>query len=232
MKKIGMIGGLSWVASAEYYKRINQITQQRLGGVASARIVLESINRQDYIHAMRDLEDEHAACQQVLDAAHALVAAKAEFIVIACNNAHRFIPDIQPLIDIPFLHIADVTAAAISGQGLRRVAVLGVRQTMEGDFYRNALTRYGIETLPLDDAQKAFVHDSIHAELVQNEFHDATREKYRQIISDLGRRGADCVALACTEIPLLLSSQDSALPAFSTTELHCQAAVARALTVD
>jgi aspartate racemase len=229
MKKIGMIGGLSWVASAEYYRRLNQITQQTVGGIASARIVLESINRQDYIAAMVDRKDEKAACRQILNAAYNLQAAKADFIVIACNNAHRFVPEIQPLINIPILHIADITAAAIKAQGMHKVAILGVRETMEGDFYQASLAQYGLKTVPLEDAEKSFIHDSIHSELVQNDFRQTTRQRYQQIITALGGRGADCVALACTEIPLLLSSDASPLPAFSTTELHCQAAVAQAL---
>jgi aspartate racemase len=217
------------VASAEYYKRINEITGQRVGGVASARITLESINRQDYIAAMVDRKDEQAAGRYVLDAARAVQAAKADFIVIACNNAHRFVPMIQPLIDIPILHIADITATAIKAQGMGKVAILGVRETMEGDFYQVSLAQHGIDTVPLYESEKAFVHDSIHTELVRNRFLDTTRHSYHQIIAGLGMRGADCVALACTEIPLLLTSGDAPLPAFSTTELHCQAAVARAL---
>jgi len=229
LKKIGIIGGLSWVASAEYYKRLNELTQQAVGGVASARIVLESVNRQDYIRAMVDRKDEDAACRIILDAAYALKAAKADFIVIACNNAHRFVPVIQPLVGLPVLHIADVTATAIKAQGMGKVAVLGVRPTMEGHFYPDSLARQGLQTVPLTEPEKTFIHHSIHSELVQNQFHETTRQSYHNIIAALRDRGADCVALACTEIPLLLSSGNAPLPAFSTTELHCQAAVAMAL---
>lgn len=116
MKKIGMIGGLSWVSTAEYYKRTNEIMQQEAGGVSSARIVLESVNRQDYVGAVIDRGDESAASEQILASAHALEAASADFIVITCNDVHRFVPTIQPLISIPFLHIADVTAAAIAAR--------------------------------------------------------------------------------------------------------------------
>ncbi len=229
MKKIGMIGGLSWVSTAEYYKRVNEITQAEAGGVTSARIVLESVNRQEYVEAVIDRQDELAACAQIRRSAFALQSAGADFIVITCNDVHRFVPDIQAELDIPFLHIAQVTAEAIKTQGLKRVAILGVRKTMEGDFYTEILARNGIEALLPNEDDKQFIHDSIYQELVENRFVDDTREKYKQIISSLGGRGADSVALACTEIPLLLSPEESPLPAFSTTELHCRAAVAKAL---
>lgn len=232
MKKIGMIGGLSWVSTAEYYKRINEITQQAAGGVSSARIVLESVNRQDYVDAVILRHDEGAACQQILASARALEVAGSEFIVITCNDVHRFVPAIQPLVAIPFLHIAEVTAAAIAARGLKRVAILGVRKTMESDFYPKVLRRHGLEAIIPHESEKSFIHDSIYDELVQNRFESDTRAEYQRILRTLGARGADCVALACTEIPLLLKPEDSPLPAFSTTELHCQAAVARALKPD
>jgi len=229
MKKIGMIGGLSWISTAEYYKRINEIIQTIEGGVTSARIVLESVNRQDYVTSVIDREDEDAACAQIAESARALQSAGADFIVIACNDVHRFVPRIEPTISIPFLHIAQVTADAAKAQGLKRVAILGVRKTMEGDFYPSVFARNGLETIIPNESEKGFIHDSVFRELVHNRFLDGTREKYKAIIADLGARGADCVALACTEIPLLLKPEDSQLPAFSTTELHCQAAVAQAL---
>ncbi|MYZ46396.1 amino acid racemase [Propylenella binzhouense] len=229
MKKIGMIGGLSWLSTAEYYKRINEITQSVAGGVNSARIVLESVNRQDYVEAVIDRQDEQAACAQIERSAHALQAAGANFIVIACNDVHRFVPALQPKLDIPFLHIAEVTAEAIKAKGLKTAAVLGVRKTMEGDFYPAILTDNGIGAMIPNEDEKRFIQESIYQELVQNRFLDETRRAYQRIISELAARGADCVALACTEIPLLLAAQDSPLPAFSTTELHCRAAVAMAL---
>jgi len=231
MKKIGMIGGLSWVSTAEYYRRVNQIVQEIEGGVTSARIVLESVNRQDYVDAVIERQDEAAACRQIAASAQALQAAGADFIVITCNDVHRFVPLVQPMIDIPFLHIAQVTADAIKARkGLKRVALLGVRKTMEGDFYPSIFAQNGLEAIVPDEKEKSFIHASIYEELVQNRFLDETRNRYKDIIAELGRRGADCVALACTEIPLLLPPQDCPVPAFSTTELHCQAAVRMALS--
>jgi aspartate racemase len=232
MKKIGMIGGLSWISTAEYYKRINEIIQTIEGGVTSARIVLESVNRQDYVTSVIDREDEAAACAQIAESARALQSASADFIVIACNDVHRFVPQIEPTLNIPFLHIAQVTADAVKAKGLKRTALLGVRKTMEGDFYPSVFARNGLDTIIPNESEKSFIHDSVFQELVHNRFLDRTREKYKAIIADLGARGADCVALACTEIPLLLKPEESPLPAFSTTELHCQAAVMRALGRD
>lgn len=232
MKKIGLIGGLSWVSTVEYYKRLNEITQDLAGGVSSARIVLESVNRQNYVSAVIDRQDEAAACRQIAASARALEAAGADFIVISCNDVHRFVPEIEPMLTIPFLHIATVTANAIKAKGLKSVAILGVRKTMESDFYPEILREHGIEAMIPNETEKTFVHDSIYDELVQNEFRDSTRSGYQSVIKTLGSRGADSVALACTEIPLLLSPEQSPLPAFSTTELHCKAAVERALAED
>ncbi|MDY8108846.1 amino acid racemase [Fulvimarina sp. 2208YS6-2-32] len=163
------------------------------------------------------------------ESARALEAAGADFIVITCNDVHRFVPAIAPSLSIPFLHIAHETAKAIKAGGFGRAAILGVRKTMEGDFYPEILCRYGIEAIIPDEVQKASIHDSIYADLVRNRFTDDTRARYVSIIDALRARGADCVIFACTEIPLLLSPEQSPLPAFSTTELHCAAAVEVAL---
>ncbi|MEW5425164.1 aspartate/glutamate racemase family protein [Amorphus sp. 3PC139-8] len=228
MKKIGLIGGLSWVSTADYYKRLNLLTQQRLGGVASARIVLESVDRQRYVEAVIDRRDEGAACAQILEAARGIERAGADFAVITCNDVHRFVPEIAPQISIPFLHIAEPTAEAIVEAGLRRVALLGVRKTMEGDFYPEIFASHGIETIVPDEAERAYVHERIYEEMVRDVFTDETRDGYLQIIAALAERGAEGVVLACTEIPLLLSPDQIPIPSFSTTQLHCQAAVVRA----
>ena len=229
MKKIGLIGGLSWVSTAEYYRRLNQITQQRLGGVHSARLVLESVNRQDYVEAVIEREDEAAACRQILDAAQNLERAGASFVVICCNDVHRFVPEIEPKIGIPFLHIAEATSQAIEAAGLGTVALLGVRKTMEGDFYPRIFAGHGIETIVPNEDEKTFIHDTIYAELVNDVFTDKTREGYVNVVQDLAARGAQGVVLGCTEIPLLLRPEDIGIPSFSTTELHCQAAIDKAV---
>lgn len=232
MKKIGLIGGLSWVSTAEYYKRLNEMTQAAAGGVSSARIVLESVNRQEYVSSVIDRKDEAAACRQIAASARALEVAGADFIVITCNDVHRFVPEIEPMLAVPFLHIASVTAAAIKAQGFKSVAILGVRKTMDSDFYPTILREHGIQAVIPNENEMDFIHASIYDELVHNVFRDSTRAGYQSVIKALAARGADSVALACTEIPLLLSANESPLPAFSTTELHCRAAVERALADD
>lgn len=229
MRKIGLIGGLSWVSTAAYYRRINQLTEARRGGVHSAPITLESVDRQRYVDAVITHRDEMAACEQIRAAAKNLERAGADFIVITCNDVHRFIPMIEPAVDRPFLHIADATGDAIAERGLRRVALLGVRKTMESDFYPERLAAKGIETLIPAEAEKAYVHDTIYEELVKDRFLDKIRAGYQRLIADFAKRGAEGVILGCTEIPLLLAPEDIDLPAFSTTELHCRAAVETAL---
>lgn len=232
MKKIGMIGGLSWVSTADYYQRLNEMMQARLGGVASARIVLESVNRQAYVEAVIERQDEAAACAQILDAVRGVERAGADFVVISCNDVHRFVPEIAPQIDIPFLHIADATAEAIKAFGLSRVGLLGVRKTMEGDFYPDIFQDHDLETLIPDEPDRSYIHDTIYAELVHNQFLTETQTGYLDVIARLGEVGAEGVVLGCTEIPLLLSADQIPMPSFSTTELHCAAAVERAVQPD
>ena len=224
MKKIGLIGGLSWVSTAEYYKRLNELTQTRCGGVSSARIVLESVNRQVYVEAVIERRDERAACAQILDAVRGVERAGADFVVISCNDVHRFVPEIAPQISIPFLHIAEATGVEIRKQGLGRIGLLGVRKTMEGAFYPEVFARHGVETLTPDEDDRAYVHDTIYGELVHDRFTEETRQGYLGVIDRLARRGAEGVVLGCTEIPLLLTPEQIPIPSFSTTEIHCRVA--------
>lgn len=229
MKKIGMIGGLSWVSTAAYYRLVNEMMQQRLGGVSSAHLILESVNRQDYVDAVIERGDEQAACKMILDAALAVEKGDAAFIVISCNDVHRFVPGIAAHLSIPILHIAEATAREIKARGLKRVALLGVRKTMEEPFYPDILKQHGIEAIIPDEAEKVYIHDSIYEELVHDRFLEKTRARYIEIIAALESRGAQGVILGCTEIPLLLSEKDLTLPAFPTTDIHCRAAVDMAL---
>lgn len=232
MKKIGMIGGLSWVSTGEYYRRLNEITQSRLGGVSSARIVLESVDHQTYVEAVIDRQDEAAACRQILKAAENVERAGADFIVISCNDVHRFLPEIAPKVGIPFLHIAEATAVAIEEMGLKTVGLLGVRKTMESDFYQKVLEKRGIGTLVPSDVERGYIDDKIIDELNRNQFTKETRAGYLEVIGNLAKHGAEGVILGCTEIPLLLSPEQISIPSFSTTELHCLAAVERAISAD
>ena len=229
MQKIGLLGGLSWVSTVEYYRRLNELTQTRLGGVASARIVLESLNRQAYVDAVIHRQDEFSACAMILDSCRILEKAGADFIVISCNDVHRFVTNITPEIQIPILHIAEVTAQAIVSTGLKKVGLLGVMKTMESNFYPEILAKYGVETLIPDLSDRAYIHNQIYNELVMNIFNDSTKAGYRNVIERLNKAGADGIILGCTEIPLLLKSGEIHIPSFATTELHCIAAVNQAL---
>ncbi len=229
MKKIGLLGGLSWVSTAEYYRRLNVLMQLRIGGVASAKITLESLNRQTYVDAVIERKDEAAACEMILHACQNLQKAGADFIVISCNDVHRFVPEIMPEIEIPFLHIAEVTADACVTSGLKKVGLLGVMKTMEGDFYTDILAKQGVETLIPDAVDRDYIHDRIYDELVLNIFSDATKAGYLDVIERLSGAGAEGVILGCTEIPLLLQPADIGIPSFATTELHCMAAIEKSL---
>ncbi|MBT5297142.1 MAG: amino acid racemase [Rhodospirillaceae bacterium] len=224
-----MIGGLSWVSTAEYYKRINEMTQEARGGVHSAELILQSVDRQHYVDAVIERQDEDAACEIILHAAKAVERGGAEFIVISCNDVHRFVPRVAPQISIPFLHIADATGCAVQAAGLTTVALLGVRKTMEEPFYPDVLKNHGITTIIPDEGEKTYIHDKIYDELVRDVFTEETRTGYLSIMCDLTDRGAEGVILGCTEIPLLIRPCDTDIATFSTTEIHCRAAVNMAL---
>lgn len=229
MKKIGVIGGLSWVSTADYYRQLNELTQARLGGVHSARLAVESVDRQAYVDAVIDRKDEQAGFEIVLDAAQGLERSGAEFIVMSCNDIHRFVPKLEEKISTPFLHIAEATAHEINRAKIDKVALLGVRKTMEEDFYPDMLSRYGIATIIPNEDEKSAIHDSILNELVKDVFRESTRNRYIAIIDDLCKRGAQGVVLGCTEIPLLIRENDVDKPTFSTTSIHCRAAIDRAI---
>ena len=229
MKKIGMIGGLSWLSAAEYYRRVNELVQEALGGDNSAHLVLESVNREEFLDYTFNKKDEDLAAQMVLNAAKSVEAAGAEFIVLACNGIHRYLPVVQPQISIPFLHIADATAEEIKKEGLKTVALLGVRATMEGTFYTEALKGHGIETIVPDDEERDIIQDSLMTEVLKGVFRDETRQKFVDIIRALHGRGAEGAVLGCTEIPLLVRPDDVEIVTFSTTEIHCRATVERAI---
>ncbi len=229
MQKIGLLGGLSWISTAEYYRRLNELMQDQIGRVTSARIVLESLNRQNYVDAVIERQDEASACSMILDACRNLEHAGANFIVISCNDVHRFVPHVAPKIQIPFLHIAEVTAQAIVSRGLKKVGLLGVMKTMESEFYPDILAKHGVEVLIPNLADRDYIHARIYDELVMNILNASTKIGYLDVIERLYEAGAEGVILGCTEIPLLIQSEEIRIPSFATTELHCIAAIERSL---
>jgi aspartate racemase len=228
---IGLIGGMSWKSSAEYYRLINEGVRDRLGGLHSARCLMWSFDFAD-IEALQHTDRWAEAGQLMVDAARRLERGGADFLVIATNTMHIAVPQVEAAVKLPLLHIADPTAERIRAAGLRRVALLGTAFTMERDFYKGRLIeQHGLEVLIPDAADRALVHRIIYEELVQGRIVAASREAYRAVVRRLVERGAEAVILGCTEIMLLLKPEDSPVPLFDTTALHAEAAVARALGV-
>lgn len=229
---IGLIGGMSWESSAQYYRLINEGVRDRVGGVASARTLMWSFDFAT-IEALQHAGDWDALAGQMADAARALQKGGADFLVLCTNTMHRCAWAIDAAVKIPLLHIADPTAAAIQAAGLTKVGLLGTAFTMEQDFYRGRLEQqFGLEVLTPDADDRKAVHDIIYRELVTGQVLDASREVYRAVIARLVERGAQGVILGCTEIMLLIGQDDSAVPIFDTTTLHATAAVEKALGVN
>jgi aspartate racemase len=226
---IGLIGGMSWKSSAEYYRLINEDVRAKLGGLHSARCLMWSFDFADIETLQRTDRWEEAAVLMV-DAAKRLERGGADFLVIATNTMHIAAPQIQAATSLQLLHIADPTAEAIKAAGLRRVGLLGTAFTMEQDFYKGRLKHeHGLDVLVPDAPDRATVHQIIYEELVQGHIRDASRQAYRKVIERLVTRGAEAIILGCTEIMLLVASEDSPVPLYDTTRLHAEAAVARAI---
>jgi len=221
---IGMIGGMSWESTAQYYRLANELVRERLGGLHSARIVLASVDFAD-IEALQVAGQWEQAGQLLADAARGLEAAGAEMLLICTNTMHKVADQVQAAVSIPLLHLGDVTAAAVTRAGVERVGLLGTAFTMEQDFYRDRLTGHGLRVLIPPPADRAEVHRIIYDELCLGVVREESRQTYRDVILRLVQAGADGVILGCTEIELLITDTDSPVPVFPTTRLHVQAAV-------
>jgi aspartate racemase len=229
MKTIGLIGGMSWEASAEYYRIINQLVKHQLGGHNNARSLMLTVNF-DEIEALQHRGEWDKLALMMQDAARRLEAGGADCIVLCANTMHKSAPEIEAAVSIPLLHIADAAAHAVKAQGFSTVGLLGTRFTMEQDFYRARLeTLHGLSVLVPGDADRAVVHRVIYDELCHGRIRDESRREYQRVIAGLEARGAQAVILGCTEIALLIKQEDTALPVFDTTRLHAEAAVAFAL---
>ena len=229
MKTIGIIGGMSWESSAQYYAIINRAVRDRLGAPHSARILLHSLDFGE-IAALQAAGEWERLGTIMAASARALEAGGADCIVIATNTMHKLAPEVEATCTLPLLHIADATGAAIIAHGLTRVALLGTAFTMEQDFYHARLAnRYGLEVIVPGAEDRAKVHRIIYDELVAGEVRSSSRSAYRDIIARLAEQGAQGVILGCTEIMLLIDQSDSPVPLFDTTSLHALAAVEFAL---
>ena len=226
---IGLIGGMSWESSAQYYRLINTGVRDRVGGVASARTLMWSFDF-TRIEALQHAGDWDTLAGELVIASKALQKGGADFLVLCTNTMHRCAWAIDAAVKIPLLHIADPTAAAIQATGLTKVGLLGTAFTMEQDFYRGRLEdKFGLEVLIPEAEDRKAVHDIIYRELVTGQVLDASREVYRGVIQRLVERGAQGIILGCTEIMLLIGQADSPVPVFDTTTLHAMAAVEKAL---
>jgi len=220
---------MSWESSVEYYRIINEETRRRLGGTHSARSVMVSVDFHE-IEEMQLRGNWEAATRAMIEGAHSVQAAGGDCLVICTNTMHRMADEVQEAIDIPLLHIADATAAAVHAAGVETIALLGTRFTMEQDFYRGRLEhRHGLEVLVPDEAGRTVIHDVIYDELVRGVIRDASRDRYLAVIGSLIDEGAGGVIAGCTEIELLVTADDVSVPYFPTTRLHAVAAVDWAL---
>ena len=228
-KIIGMLGGMSWKSSAEYYRLVNEGARDRMGGLHSARCLMWSFDFDDI--AVLQREDRwNDAADLMVEAAQRLERGGADFFLICTNTMHRMADAVQAAVHIPLLHIADPTAERVKARGLTRVGLLGTAFTMEQDFYKGRLTdKFGLDVLVPETEDRATVHRIIYDELVQGRVEAASRDAYRKVIARLIGRGAEAVILGCTEIMLLVKPEDSAVPLFDTTGIHAEAAVERAL---
>ncbi|MDX6254462.1 MAG: amino-acid racemase [Frankiales bacterium] len=228
MRVIGLLGGMSWESSAEYYRLANQLVRDRLGGLHSARILLASLDFAD-IEALQVSGDWDEAGRLLAEAARGLEAGGAELLVLCTNTMHKVADQVQAAVGIPLLHLVDAAAAAVNRAGLATVGLLGTGFTMEQDFYRDRFTAHGPALLVPDAADRAEVHRIIYDELCLGLVREESRQVYREVIGRLVAAGAEGIVLGCTEIELLVSASDSPVPVFPTTRLHVEAAVEASL---
>lgn len=225
MRYLGLIGGMSWESTAVYYRLLNRGVAERMGGLHSAPLLIQSVDFAE-VAALQSAGDWSAAGDLLANAAQRLARAGAEGLVLATNTMHQVAAAIEGAADIPLLHIVDSTGAALRAAGIRRAGLLGTRYTMELPFWRDRLgERFGVQLVIPDSRDRDVVHRVIYEELCLGRIEPASRLEYVNIIRRLARQGADAAILGCTEISLLISAQDSPLPVFDTTALHAATAV-------
>jgi len=228
MKTLGLLGGMSWESTLLYYRELNELVKRRLGGMHSARIVLYSFDFDDIERLQRSGEWERAG-EMLAAAAKTLEAAGADVVVLCANTMHKVAAAIESAVAIPLLHIVDATAASIRAARLDTVGLIATGFTMEQPFYRERMHAHGIRVIVPDQADRDFVHRVIYDELCLGVIREESRERYRRIVADLVRNGANGIIFGCTEIGLLLSAADAPVPVFDTMAIHAAAAVDFAL---
>jgi aspartate racemase len=229
VKTIGMIGGMSWESTLEYYRIVNQEVKARLGGLHSAKCLLYSVDFEE-IEALQRQDEWSEAAEVLSRAAQGLEKGGADFILICTNTMHKVAEEVEQSVSIPLLNIADATAEKIIAAGMQKIALLGTRFTMEEDFYKGRLVNaFGLEVLVPNNAEMDVIHRVIYQELCLGKIDNNSRQKYLDVIDRMVGEGAEGVILGCTEIGLLVKQEDTAIPLFDTTEIHARAAVEFAL---
>lgn len=228
MRTIGLIGGMSWESSAEYYRLINEDVRGRLGGQHNAQSLMATVDFAE-IEDMQRAGDWEAAGDRLASAAATLERAGADFIALCTNTMHVVADQIETAVTVPFIHLVDATAEHINAAGLTRIGLLATRFTMEMDFYRERMAAHGIEIAVPTEADRKSVHDIIYNELTLGVLRDESREEYRRIMTDLAERGCQGMIYGCTEITLLVDASDSPVPVFDSTRLHAKRLVDLAL---
>jgi aspartate racemase len=224
MRRIGLLGGMSWESTSEYYRLVNELVAQRLGGLHSADCLLRSVDFAEIELLQREDRWDEAGARLAAEA-RALQDAGADLLVLCTNTMHVCAPAIGAAIEIPFVHIADTTAEAVKAAGLSRVGLLATAYTMEQEFYVGRLREHGLEVLVPGAADRRIVHDVIYDELCVGIVDEGSREQYRRIMRALAGDGAQGILLGCTEIDLLVGPGDAPVPVFDTTRLHAEKAV-------
>jgi len=228
MKTIGLIGGMTWLSTAEYYRVINQQINERLGGANSAKILLYSVNF-DELQPPASWDGWIKTAQTLTAISHKLKNAGADCVLICSNTPHIIADLVQQNINVPLINIAEETSREIAGKKLNTVGLLGTKFTMEQSFFKDQLARFNITALVPGEAEREFVHTSIYTEFGRGIFKQETKEKYLEIIYNLKSKGAEGIIFGCTEIPLLIQQEECSLPIFNTTLIHSTAAVDFAL---
>ncbi len=228
MKTIGIIGGITWLSSLDYYRLLNQMVNERLGGVEAAKIILYSLNFGE-IKILTEAERWDDLAVITSDTARKLEQAGADCILLGANTMHKIADIIQTSINIPLIHVAEVTATAIAKQQLKKVALLGTKYVMQLDFYKDKLTEKNIAAIIPDEDDIEYINTAIFNEMGKGIFLFKTKQRLIEIINQLIKKGAEGVILGCTEIPIIIKQEDCAVPLFDTTTLHAKAAVDFAL---
>ena len=225
MKTIGLIAGMSWESSIEYYRIVNEMVKERLGGLHSAKCIMHSVDFAEVEPLQHDGRWVEAA-EHMVRAAQSVEAAGADFLVLCTNTMHKTAAEIEKQTSIPFLHIVDATAQRIKTRNLKRVGLLGTRFTMEDDFYKGRLIdKHSLAVVVPSEGERQIVHQVIYDELCLGRIEAASKQKYIQIMDNLVNQGAEAIILGCTEIGMLVGPEDCQVPVFDTTRIHAEAAV-------